>query len=65
MIQVNGDPLNWVPGMTVAMIIKEKKYLFPMLVVTVNDIHIKPADYSTVVVQDGAIVQIIHLISGG
>jgi sulfur carrier protein len=65
MIKVNGDQLNWTPGMTVADVLKAKNYVFPLLVVTVDGLHVKPSDYCDVVVHDEALVQVIHLISGG
>ena len=65
MIYVNGDPLEWMPGMTVSDVLRAKNYLFPMLVVAVDDLHIRPSDYVTVLIPDGALVQVIHLISGG
>ena len=65
MIQVNGDSLDWTAGMTVSDILRAKQYLFPMLVITVDGLHVKPSEYSTFVVSDESLVQVIHLISGG
>ena len=65
MIQVNGDPLAWTPGMTVRGVIQAKNYLFPMVIVTLDGAQIQPADYDTAPVPDGAQVQVIHLLSGG
>lgn len=65
MIRVNGDLLDWTSGMTVSDVLRAKNYLFPMLVITVDGLHVKPSDYSTSTVPDGALVQVIHLISGG
>ncbi len=65
MIQVNGDPLNWNPGMTIGDVIKIKNYIFPMIVVTINGLHVRPSEYKTTIVSDESIIQVIHLISGG
>jgi hypothetical protein len=39
--------------------------LFPMLVVTLDDAQVQRADYDRTPVPDGAVVQVIHLLSGG
>jgi sulfur carrier protein len=65
MIQVNGDPLAWTPGLTVRGVLKAKNYRFPMLIVSIGDQQIQPADYDTAAIPDGAVVQVIHLLSGG
>jgi thiamine biosynthesis protein ThiS len=65
MITVNGDPLPWHPGMTVAEILKIRNYIFRMLVVQVNGELVKRGTYDAAVVPDGADVQVIHMISGG
>ena len=65
MIQVNGDPLDWTPGMTVRGVLKAKNYKFPMLIVSIDEQQVKPADYDRTTVPDGSVVQVIHLISGG
>jgi len=65
MIQVNGDPLPWTPGMTVRGVLKAKNYKFRMLVTSIDGVQVRPADYDTTPVPDGAVVQVIHLISGG
>jgi sulfur carrier protein len=65
MMKVNGDPLEWTPGMTVRDVLRAKNYKFPMIIVQVDERQVKPADYDTTPVPDGAVVQVIHLISGG
>jgi sulfur carrier protein len=65
MIQVNGDPLAWTPDLTVRGVIQAKNYLFPMLIVTLDGTHVPPAAYATTNVPDGAVLQVIHLLSGG
>lgn len=65
MIQVNGDPLQWTPGMTVRGLLQAKNYRFPMIIVTIDERRVERADYDSALVPDGAVVQVIHLISGG
>lgn len=65
MILVNDDPLAWHEGMTVRDILKARNYRFPMLVVHVDGALVRKGDYDTATVPDGAVVRVIHLISGG
>lgn len=65
MITVNGDRLDWHPGITVRDVLVLKNYKFRMLVTKINGILVKRADYDTTTIPDGADVQVIHLISGG
>ena len=65
MIQVNEEPLDWHEGMTVRAILRAKNYRFPMLIIHVNGLLIPKPDYDTTTVPDSAVVQVIHLISGG
>lgn len=65
MIRVNGDPMEWSPGMTVADVIREKNYLFPLLVVRIDGELVPRDRYDSVTVPDGAEVDVIHLMSGG
>ena len=65
MIQVNEEPLPWHAGMTVREVLKARNYRFPMLVIHVNDALVQPKQYDTTTIPDGAVVKVIHLISGG
>lgn len=65
MIMVNEEPLAWHGGMTVRDVLRAKNYRFPMLVIHVGDALIQKKDYDTTPVPDGAVVKVIHLISGG
>ncbi|MGA2082052.1 MAG: sulfur carrier protein ThiS [Holophaga sp.] len=65
MIQVNGDPLEWTPGLTVRGMLKAKNYKFPMLIVSIDGVRIERPAYEATPIPDGAVVQVIHLISGG
>jgi thiamine biosynthesis protein ThiS len=65
MIQVNEEPLEWHSGMTVRDVLRAKNYRFPMLVIHINEDLVQKKDYDTTTIPDGAIVKVIHLISGG
>jgi thiamine biosynthesis protein ThiS len=65
MILVNEEPLDWHAGMTVRDVLKAKNYRFPLLVIHVNDALVPKKDYDTTRIPDGAVVKVIHLISGG
>lgn len=65
MITVNGDTLAWREGMTVRDVLTAKRYTFRMLVVRVNGTVIPKSDFDSAVIPDDALVDVIHLISGG
>ena len=65
MITVNGDPLAWTEGMTVRAVLAARNFTFKMLVIKVDDSLVRPQDYDTTPVPDGAVVNVLHLISGG
>jgi sulfur carrier protein len=65
MITVNGEQMVWHDGMTVAEILKIRKYIFRMIAVSVNGELIKRGTYDKAPVPDGADVQVIHMMSGG
>jgi sulfur carrier protein len=65
MITVNGNEAAWSDGMTVATLLKEVGFVFPLLVVRVNGTLIDRADYGRCAVADGDTVEVVHLMSGG
>ncbi len=65
MIRVNGENLSHRPGMTVRDVLREKGFVFPLLVVSIDGRHVPRTEYDTTVVPDGAEVQVLHLMSGG
>jgi sulfur carrier protein len=65
MITVNGDTVEWQPGLTVAGLLELRNYIFPMVAVQVNGELIRRGTYDTTPVPDGATVQVIHMMSGG
>ena len=65
MITVNGNTLPWREGMTVRDVLTAKGYTFRMLVVRINGTVVPKTGFDTAVIPDGALVDVIHLISGG
>jgi sulfur carrier protein len=65
MITVNGEPLDWHPGMTVQDVLDARKYTFRMIGVWVNDKPVPKVEFGTFLVPDSAVVQAIHMVSGG
>jgi sulfur carrier protein len=65
MIQVNGEPLEWHEEMTVRDVLIARKYVFPMLIITMNGTLVARKNYETTRVSDRADLQVVHLMSGG
>ena len=65
MIMVNEEPLEWHEGMTVRDVLHARNYRFPMLVIHIGDVLVPKKGYDTTIIPDGAVVKVIHLISGG
>lgn len=65
MITVNEEPLEWRDGMTVADILRAKNFKFPMLIISIDGVFVAKTAYASTPVPDGAVVSVVHLISGG
>jgi sulfur carrier protein len=65
MITVNGDKLEWQKGMTVRGVLQARNFLFPLLIVTVDEKLVHRQQYDNTPVADGADVRVVHLMSGG
>jgi sulfur carrier protein len=65
MIRVNNNDFPYETDMTIDDILKKKRYMDHMIVVRINDCHVRPEDYKTKVVKDGDDVKVIHLFGGG
>lgn len=65
MITVNEETTPWTPGMTVRDVLQAKNYKFPLLIITLGETRVAPKDYDTTPVPDGAVLQVVHLLSGG
>ena len=65
-IQLNNrEEIIQADSMTIAQLLKEKKFSFSRLIIKINGKLINQTEYSTVAFQDGDRVDVIHLISGG
>ncbi|NMC70505.1 MAG: sulfur carrier protein ThiS [Myxococcales bacterium] len=64
-ITVNDEPHPWREGMTVADVLRERNFVFPLLVVSVDGVHVSRDAYGTTPVPPGAVVVVTHLVSGG
>ncbi len=65
MILVNGRKVAYEEKMTVASLLEQLKYVFPMLVVRINGELVEREDYGQAEISDNDKVDVIHLISGG
>ena len=66
MIKVNKkDNLEWHKGMTVQDVLDEMGYVYPLIIVTINDRLVEREDYHTHEVPDDADVNVFHLAHGG
>jgi thiamine biosynthesis protein ThiS len=64
-LTVNGDPHPWHEGLTVELLLKEKTFTFPLRVIFVNQVLVKKDAYAERVLEDGDVVEVVHLIGGG
>jgi len=64
-ITLNGEPFPWREGLTIADIIADKGWKYPLLITKIDDRVVRPAEFPRAVVPAGAIVLIHHLMSGG
>lgn len=64
-IEVNSRKVDWVENETVSQLLKRMRYIFPLVVVKINDKVVPKRDFSNVIVPDNSKVAVIHMISGG
>ena len=64
-IEVNGRKVDWMENENVSQLLKRMRYVFPLVVVKINDKVIPRKDYSKVIIPDNSQVAVIHMISGG
>ncbi|MBP7222368.1 MAG: sulfur carrier protein ThiS [Sedimentibacter sp.] len=65
MIKLNNRDFPWEEGLTIEKIMEIKKYTFSKIIVKVNGNHIEKEEYASTIVNDGDVVEIIHLLAGG
>jgi sulfur carrier protein len=65
-ILLNNNPEEFNSAqLTVNELLRSKNFTFKMLVIKINGILVKKADYETAMISDGDEVHVLHLISGG
>ncbi|MBZ5638312.1 MAG: sulfur carrier protein ThiS [Acidobacteriia bacterium] len=64
-LTVNGEPHPWREGLTVAALLEEKTFSFPLKIVLVNKRLVKKGEQSATLLEDGDVVEVVHLIGGG
>lgn len=64
-ITVNNKEVAYVEDETVKDLLKRLSFTFPLVIVRINGEHIPRNQYSQKIVPDDAIIQVIHMISGG
>lgn len=65
MLIVNGEPMEWRMGMTVRDVLRERGYVFPLLIVRIDGRLVERTAYDATPVPDGSEVDVLHLMSGG
>jgi sulfur carrier protein len=57
--------MAWEENLTVSELLKKCNYIYPLIIVRVNDEIIKKEAYDRTRIPDGADVKAIHLSTGG
>jgi thiamine biosynthesis protein ThiS len=65
MIEVNGKEVEWIENETVSQLLERMRYVFPLVVVKINNKVVPKNDFSKVTIPDNSRVSVIHMISGG
>lgn len=64
-IEVNSKKVEWVENETVGQLLKRMGYVFPLVVVKINEKVIPKNDFSKAIVPNNSKIAVIHMISGG
>lgn len=64
-LTVNGESHPFREGMTVAALLLEKRFSYPLKTVFVNGTRIDRKAYDSTALSDDDVVEVIHLMSGG
>ena len=66
MIRVNDRlDIEWKKDMTIRDLLVACKFTFPLINVMVDGTLVSKEEYETYILEDGADVRVIHLITGG
>jgi sulfur carrier protein len=55
----------WKEGLTIKELIEMNNFVYPRIIVLINDKHISDEEYATTVINDSDDVKVIHLLAGG
>ena len=65
-MRLNDRPYpQWKKGMTIQDVIEERNFIYPKLVVKVNDRLVEKIEYSSVRLEEEDDLKIHHLLAGG
>ena len=64
-IEVNGRTVEWKDNETVTQLLQRIGYVFPLVIVKINDSVIPRKDFSHVTIPNRATIEVIHMVSGG
>lgn len=64
-ITVNSKQKEFVEGETLTTLMKRMNFVFPLVVVRLNGEPVASSKFPTTEIHDEAVVEIMHLISGG
>lgn len=65
MLKVNGESCPISGGLSVQDLLTLKNFIFPLLIVKINGEFVPRESYKSTIIPEGAVVDVIHLISGG
>jgi sulfur carrier protein len=57
--------MPWREGLTVADVLRERRFIFPLLVVSIDGRHVPRDEFAATLVPDRSAVVVVHLMSGG
>jgi thiamine biosynthesis protein ThiS len=66
MILVNGKfEAEWEEGMTVSELLRQLKFSFPLIIVSVDGMLVPKEEYATHEIPDETEVKVLHMSAGG
>jgi sulfur carrier protein len=65
MIRVNDEPAEYLPGTTVADVLRLQGFAPTMVAVWIDDELVSRTAYDATIVRDGADVRIVLMVAGG
>ena len=64
-VWVNEEPFPYREGLTIADVLREKKYTWPLKTVFLGDRRVPKDEWETTVLEDGDRLRVLHLMAGG